>query len=98
MHDHSPSLGSGGIISLWEEREGKSNERRERKGMRGRGRKLRTRDGEGGRKERRERKGTREGGGGRGGERNERRKGKRREDISQPHRVRKANLASDRIS
>ena len=31
MHDHSPSLGNGGIISLWEEREGK----KEGKGTRG---------------------------------------------------------------
>ena len=80
MHDHSPSLGSGGIISLWEEREGKSNERRERKGMR---------EG-GGRNERR--RGKKEGTGMRG------EREKKREDISQPHRVQKANLASDRIS
>ena len=33
MHDHSPSLGSGGIISLWEEREGKG-ERKRRGGKR----------------------------------------------------------------
>ena len=31
MHDHSPPLGSGGIISLWEEREGKRRGGKEEK-------------------------------------------------------------------
>jgi len=32
VHDHSPSLGNGGIISLWEEREGKKGGEKEQEG------------------------------------------------------------------
>ena len=32
MHDHSPSLGNGGIISLQEEREGKKGEGKGKRG------------------------------------------------------------------
>ena len=51
MHDHSPSLGSGGIISLWEEREGKG-ERKRRGGKRREGKEEEEREGERREKER----------------------------------------------